>query len=115
MNDAQISQIEVSMEEARKIIDRGEMMERLIKIPDFDKLIHEHYFKEEASRLVLLRAHPGYQDEESQRDINNSIDAIGHFRQFLIHVRMEAEQARKALESAQDELAYVQSEESDVA
>lgn len=113
MSNITVEQIELSKEEAQKTVKMGQCMERLITNPDFDELIHEHYFKNEASRLVLLKAHPNLQDEKSQRDIDLSINAIGHFRQFMMGVRFNARQAVAAIEAADDELERMRQEDLD--
>jgi hypothetical protein len=49
-------QLELTMEEAKEMVARNRAFENLCAHPDFDLLIHQYYFKDEASRLVMLRA-----------------------------------------------------------
>lgn len=110
MSNITVEQIELSKEEAQKVIRLGECMERLVTNPDFDKLIHENYFKEEASRLVLLKAHPNMQDDKAQKDIEHAINAIGHFRQYMMGIRFNARQAICAIQAADEELERIRNE-----
>jgi hypothetical protein len=78
-----VENIDVSIEHATKGVLKMNSILALHKNRDFIEVIDRGYFEEEASRLVLLKADPSLQDPESQASIIKSIDAIGHFRQYL--------------------------------
>lgn len=109
-NDVDMQVLELSMEQAKAIVARSEAFERLIKNPDFDTLIHEYYFKEEAARLVMMKSAPGAQREDTQKEIDKSISAIGMFRQFLISLRHQGNTARKTLEETEQEMELMRRE-----
>ena len=78
-----VENIDVSIEHATKGVNKMNSILALHKNRDFIEVIDRGYFEEEASRLVLLKADPSLQDPEAQASIIRSIDAIGHFRQYL--------------------------------
>ena len=53
-----LQEIEVSLKAAKETVKLGEALLRLEKNRDFNKLIGERYFQQEASRLVGLLADP---------------------------------------------------------
>ncbi len=85
MNTAsnEIENINISIEHAQKYVDKMNSVFNLSNNRDFKSVIEKGYFEEEASRLVLLKADPNLQKPEDQASIIRSIDAIGHFRQYL--------------------------------
>jgi hypothetical protein len=57
---------------------------RLSENKDFKKVIHDDYFVNYAARLVLLKSDPStMESERQQKDVDNSIIAVGYFRQYL--------------------------------
>jgi len=104
---SEIEQIEVSIDAARKDVDKMEGLLRLIKNNDFKSLIDDGYFVDEASRLVILKADPSMQEDRVQKNINDSITAVGHFRQYLntvMQIGRMAEQGIKEDEETRQEL-----------
>ena len=83
MSNQQIETVELSIEQARKLVDNRTDLEKLTKNKQFKNLIIENYFEREASRLVLLKADPSMQGDVEQATILRQIDAIGTFRQYL--------------------------------
>jgi hypothetical protein len=78
-----IENIDISIEHAEKYVNKMNSVFNLSKNKDFIDVIEKGYFEEEASRLVLLKADPNLQKPDEQASILRSIDAIGHFRQYL--------------------------------
>ena len=102
-----IQTIEISIETARKTVATGKVLDRLIANKDFDEIITEGYFVQEASRLVLMKATPGVEDAEHQEQILKAIDAIGHLRQHFIVIKQMARLAERSIladEDTRDEL-----------
>lgn len=78
-----IHQIEKEIQSAKERVQFGEAIERLKSNRDFKKVFLEGYFREEAIRLVGLKADPSQQKEECQQEIIKQIDAIGAVQAFL--------------------------------
>ncbi len=98
----QLEQIDLTIEEAKFSIGKKTSFDKLRDNEHFKKLILDGYFEEEASRLVLLRADPHMQTEESLSAINKQIDAIGYLRQYFITINQFGVLAERALKD--DEL-----------
>lgn len=107
MSNLDLEQIEVSIEMAKEAIEHKKALERLTVNPDFIAIIREGYFKEEASRLVLLKADPEMQQDLEANHISKSIDAVGYFRLYL-HTIMQRgsrlEQDLAGYESTREEI-----------
>ena len=56
MSNEAINAIERDIKEARKHVELGDSLERLLNNRDFKKVIVEGYFEKEAARLVHLKA-----------------------------------------------------------
>lgn len=98
MNETEIKDLDNNIKEAKKFVEAGTALERLINNRDFKKIVMEGYFEAEAVRLVHLKADPSMQSESSQTSIISQIDAIGSFRQYLDGVFQQARLAGKAIE-----------------
>jgi len=102
--DTQIESVELSIKQAELHINGKESLEKLTKNPEFTSIILEGYFKEEASRLVLLKAEPSMQGIEEQTQITKSIDSIGYLRQYFNTMMQFGKMAEKALEDHRETL-----------
>lgn len=71
------------MDQAQDAIKDLEALKRLEKNRDFKRLITEGYFREEASRLVLMLPDPNMQEPAMQKSMQEGIIACGQFRQYL--------------------------------
>ena len=103
----QLEHIEISIEQAKKLIDNKNALIRLTDNPDFKLLVLEGYFKEEASRLVLLKADPEMQKDTEMKSIEKSIDAIGYVRLYfrtIMQLGSRAEQDLLGSEQTREEL-----------
>ena len=99
MSNEQLEQIELSIENAKKLVSRKDAVNALLDNPQFKTIITDGYFKEEASRLVLLKADQNSQDEATQNYINNSITAIGYLRQYLSAIMQLGNMAENSIAS----------------
>lgn len=102
-----IQAIDANINEAKKIADAGDALERLRSNRDFKKVIMEGYFEQEAIRLVHLKADPNMQSPDSQKSIIAQMDAIGSLNQYFHAVYQKSQIAKKAViadEEARDEL-----------
>lgn len=106
-NDAQLEQVELSIAQAKSTSNKMHDLMALTNNKNFESIILEGYFKDEASRLVLLKAEPAMQEAASQKAIEDGINAIGHFRQYLHTTMQLGRMAEKAIlddEEAREEL-----------
>lgn len=98
----ELQSIEREITANKEMIARYEALERLRKNPDFNNIVMEGFFKDEAVRLVNLKAHPAMQKEENQKAINKDIDAIGSLYYYFMTIESQAIQAEKSLAYAEE-------------
>ena len=106
-NRNDIEEVELSIEEAQKNIDKMEALNRLRQNKDFKELIEVGYLQDEASRTVLAKAEPALQSDEQQRILDNMINSIGYFRQYLNKIYQFGNQSSRAIDehrNTRDEL-----------
>lgn len=96
--DQELAQVELSIEQAENNIQRKEALQRLYDNKDFRQLIIDGYFRDEASRLVLLKADSTVQDDKEQEQIRKMIDSIGYLRQYFNVIHQFGSMAESALE-----------------
>lgn len=109
--ESQLEQIDVGIDQAKAIIELGQSLDRLQTNKDFVKLINEGYLKDEAVRLVGLKADSNLQSPEHQKRIDDGIMGIAQLKHHLRFVSQMASQARQDLtdyeEARQEVLAEV--------
>lgn len=101
--EQQIQQVEISIEEAKRVIGLGEALKRLRKNKDFKAIVAEGYFHDEASRLALLSGTP-HLDPSKGSDIYMDIRSIGAFYAYLHTIAMKADAMSSELRSHEAEL-----------
>lgn len=99
MSEEHLQQLEVSIEEAKAHIETRAALARLSSNPDFEKIVLEGYLKDEAVRLVQLRADPNFSSDEDQASLLKAIDAIGQFRLYCNTINQVGQMAQNALEA----------------
>lgn len=115
MNTAQeIESLERDITQAKPIIEFGSALERLDRNKDFRAVIKEGYFKNEAIRLVHLKADPNMQTPEKQAAIIAQIDAIGTLAMYLNTSLYLADQARKSVNASEELRDAIIAEQSEV-
>ena len=108
------NEVDLSIEEANKLIARGEALERLLNNADFAEIIGKVYYQEEPERLAGLLGDiggsyrwcpnnqamslPPEQFVKMQADIERDIHAIGAFQAFLRVVAWRADMCKQALD-----------------
>ena len=95
--DEQIETIDITIEQAQEVIGGMESMQNLMNNPDFIKIVTEGYFKDEASRLVLVKADMEMQTPTQQEYITKAIDAIGFFKQYTLKMIRVGQMAQKTV------------------
>jgi hypothetical protein len=76
-HEEQLTQVAISIEQAKEAIELSDALARLHKNKDFKLVITEGLFQKEATRAVLLRADPEMQTESEQKQVNDIITSIG--------------------------------------
>lgn len=107
MTNQTVQAIEENIRQAKVIVGMGEALERLRAHRDFKAVILDGYFKQEAIRLVHLKADPSMQSPDMQKSIIAQMDAIGSLNQYFTAVYQQASIASKAIssdEEARDEI-----------
>lgn len=110
MSQYEIKELEDNMKELQEMVDLGNSLEKLLKNRDFKKVIEKEYLREEAIRLVHLKADANMQNEQGQKRVLRDLDAIGSFTQFLDLVRQKAEAAKEAMAECEDVMAELEQE-----
>ena len=102
MSTEQIEALEITIEQAKRMVDLMKAVQNLRKNADFIKVIENGYFKEEASRLVLFKADPAMVAQVNQDYISKCIDAIGFLSQYLDAKLQMGTQAERDIVGAQE-------------
>lgn len=108
------NEVDLSIEEANKLIARGEALERLLNNADFAEIIGKVYYQEEPERLAGLLGDiggsyrwvpanqamslPPKEFVQMQDSIKADIHAIGALQAFLRVVAWKAEMSKQAIE-----------------
>ncbi len=101
-NADQLDQVEISIKQAKEKISYMKSLEKLAKNKDFKNLIDTGYLEKEAIRLVHLKADFNMASEDNQKYINDAINAVGFFRNYLSTVFQQGEHAKQALVSHEE-------------
>lgn len=109
--EAEMKEIQVSIEEAKKMVERADTLERLKKNPDFIKLIEEDYLREEAIRLTHLLDHPDQVMQASQQHIMNDLKGIAALRRYFSTVIQMGNKADDEIIAHENELEMLRSGE----
>ena len=100
--ETQLEQIDVSIDQAKAIIELGQSLNRLQDNADFVKVVIEGYLQDEAIRLVELKADSNMQSTERQKQIDDAIMGISQFKQHMRFIKQVAEQAASDLKEYED-------------
>jgi hypothetical protein len=110
MTQDSIHEIELNIQEARAMVALGKSLETLHNNSDFKKVIVDGFIRDEAIRLVHLKADPSMQSKESQETIVQQMDAIGGLLKYFSIIEHKAYLAEKAIESDQQTIAEILAE-----
>lgn len=102
-NAADLQMIEVSIDEARKAIEKRDALLRLLKNRDFKKLVLTEYFENEPKRLATLVAHPNFQSDEQQKSVMEDLRSIGTLQQFFNMLRVQGDMNERAIKDHEEE------------
>jgi len=104
-------QIEISIDQAKQIIERKEQMERLLQNPDFKAVFSEGYFRDEAARLVSLLADQEMSAPEKQTELIKDMQGISAMQLYILNVRRLGAQMEQALRAHEEALEEIRAEE----
>lgn len=104
MSQQDILEIEMNIEQAKKMVSTRDALDRLFKNRDFLEIIKDGYLRDNAIRLVHLKASPATQSPERQADILKEIDAIGGLLNYFRAIDIQANSAEAAIASDEDTL-----------
>lgn len=100
--ELELMQVERSIAESKRLIDLSKTLRRLESNADYQQIINQLYMKDEAVRLVHLKADPSMQSSVRQDAIVKDIDAIGSLAGFLRYIHNQADIASKTLGDDED-------------
>ena len=103
-----IETIELSITEAKRLVEKKDNIEKLMRNREFRKIFEDGYFTEEAARLVAVSADP--QMAEQRDDIFLQIQAISKVKQYLRHSVMIGHIAERDLAEQTEVLDEMRSE-----
>lgn len=105
--EQQIHQVELTIEEAKKQINKMNALIRLTNNKDYKEIFMEGFFKEYAVNQVMLRADPSQQSDADQETLLKNIDSISRLWMHLnsvITMGRRAEEAMEDYENTRQEL-----------
>ena len=105
-----IKQVELTLEQYRKVVKQGEALKRLLKNPDYKEIFDEFLFSSELRRLSLLLADPSLQSEEDQKIIQENIKGIALVRSHLVNTLSLYNKAKEDISGMEEELSTMRAE-----
>lgn len=111
MSQSDIEEIEVTIDEAKKIAKRAERVRRLEKNADFRALVLEGYFTEEAARLAHLVTDPQVIQGGHLEFVQNDLKGIGAFKRYLTATLQLGDIAAQTISDAERELELARAQE----
>ncbi len=94
----QLQQVEVSLEQAKNIVERADAYNRLTQNNDFKFLIEDCYFNKEPVRITMNLANSHLSKKETEEYAMTALNSISLLNQFFTMVIIKGEEARKAVE-----------------
>lgn len=102
----EIEEIELSIEDAKKIVTKGEMAEKLYTNPEFEALILEGFMKEEVLRMTSLMSDPNIPEtfrECVKRDLHGPA-TLRRYLQTLVQMGRAAQNEIEGHEETIDDI-----------
>ena len=94
----QLHAIELSIQHAKKNVDRMKALQRLTQHRDFKQVFLTDYFEKEPARLVMLLSDHAMQGVDNQEAILKQMHAISELRQYLNGVMQLGRMSEKAIQ-----------------
>lgn len=108
-----IAQCEQQIKDAQSSMELGKCLASLSQNPDFKKVMIEGYLKNEAIRLVQLKADPSMASAENQAAIIRDIDSIGVIGQYFRTLEVLGIRAERSIADAEQAIAEINEEAED--
>lgn len=109
-----INQVEITMEHAKELIKKAELVQRLTNHPDFKDIILEGYFTEEAARLGHLVGDPEtVMDPRRGTMVQNDLIGIGALKRYMSTILMLGRRAEADLFEQSETLDELRAAEND--
>ena len=112
ISNEQIRYVELSLEEAKKVVAFGEAIKRLESNKDFKTVIGEGYFTNEARRCVMLTAEINLSADAKEANWA-AIRGIAELRQFLMMRKQMGEVAQKEVADHKETLEELREEDAE--
>lgn len=102
MSQQDIVELEATIQDLEGMVRLGQSVDKLLSNREWKKVVENEYLREEAIRLVNLKADPNWQSPEAQTKLDRDIHAIGAFTQFIALLKHKATSAKEALDECED-------------
>lgn len=109
MSQNDIEQIELTIQEAEKLVERAAQARRLAKNRDFRLLVIDGYFLNEAARLAHLVSDPGAAPHREA--IMRDLDGVGAFKRYLHTCTQFGDMAAVEIKDAREAMEEIRAEE----
>ena len=109
MSQNEIEQIELTIQEAQKLVERAAQARRLAENPDFKAIVFDGYFTNEAARLAHLVSDPGA--VAHREAILRDLDGVGAFKRFLSTCIQFGDMAAVEIAEAREAMDEIRAEE----
>lgn len=109
--EQEIQELEISIDEAKKAVETGEMAERLSSNSDFRKVIVEGYFLHEAARLALLHSDPGLR-ADIKATVLDEMKGPGALKRYLSHLVQRGFAANQQIQDTRNHIFELRTESS---
>ena len=109
--EGQLHQLNVSIEQAKKMIELGEALDRLQSNKDFQLLVQKEFLNDFAGQLVRSKSSLGMSAPAQQAYIDNGITAISYLDQWFRQTAAEARQAKVDLPADMATVEEIEDEE----
>lgn len=110
MTSFDIKSVERNIENSKAQIDLAKSLDKLFNNRDFKKVIVDGYLRDNAIRLVHLKAEESMQSEEHQRKLDKQIEAIGQLNNYFTTIYQLAQIAESSLQADEQTLEELLSE-----
>jgi hypothetical protein len=100
--DYKLQRIDEAIKHNQRLIEKVETLHRLMENPDFQDIILQGYFRDEAYNLVMQKAEPASRTPERQEDIIMSIEAISRLNEYFRAIELMGNTAKQSIEAHED-------------
>lgn len=110
MTDTRIEELELSIEEAQRVITLRDKLIKLQKNKDFKEIFEKELLENYATNTVYALSNPNMQDKATQEDLIKELEMIGRFRLFCSSIYQRGNYAEKAIYDNKEAIAEIRRE-----